>query len=102
MAQQSRDEINGSNNAALVVPYEMIKSRMDTIERFNAVTGANASVRLSECWEREEAQTDAEARKDVAEADAAEATAEAAEEAPEEEAPAEGEPAAEDGQEENA
>lgn len=82
MAQQSRDEINGSNNAALVVPYEMIKSRMDTIERFNAVTGANASVRLSECWEREEAQTDAEARKDVAEADAAEATAEAAEEAP--------------------
>lgn len=84
MAQQSRDEINGSNNAALVVPYEMIKSRMDTIERFNAVTGANASVRLSECWKREEAQTDAEARKDVAEADAAEATAEAAEEAPEE------------------
>ena len=93
MAQQSRDEINGSNNAALVVPYEMIKSRMDTIERFNAVTGANATVRLSECWEREEAQTDAEARKDVAEAEAAEATAEAeekaAEEAPAEETPAE-------------
>lgn len=101
MAQQSRDEINGSNNAALVVPYEMIKSRMDTIERFNAVTGANASVRLSECWEREEAQTDAEARKDVAEADAAEATAEAAEEAPEEGAPEEGAPAGEDEQEAN-
>lgn len=99
MAQQSRDEINGSNNAALVVPYEMIKSRMDTIERFNAVTGASASVKLSECWEREEAQTDAEARKDVAEADAAEATAEAAEEAPAEETPAEGEPAADDKEE---
>ena len=83
----------------------MIKSRMDTIERFNAVTSASASVRLSECWEREEAQTDAEARKDVAEADAAEATAEAeekaAEEAPAEETPAEETPA-EDGQEANA
>lgn len=96
MAQQSRDEINGSNNAALVVPYEMIKSRMDTIERFNAVTGANASVRLSDCWEREEAQTNAEARKDVAEAEAAEAQADAAKlaaiaggEAPEEGAPEE-------------
>lgn len=54
MAQQSVEEITGSNNAALVIPYEMMKARNDTLERFNAITGLNVVCQLSKSWEREE------------------------------------------------
>ena len=54
MAQQSVEEITGSNNAALVIPYEMMGARNDTLERFNAITGLNVVCQLSKSWEREE------------------------------------------------
>ena len=58
MAQQSVEEITGSNNAALVIPYEMMKARNDTLERFNAITGLNVVCQLSESWQREEAEAE--------------------------------------------
>lgn len=58
MAQQSVEEITGSNNAALVIPYEMMKARNDTLERFNAITGLNVVCQLSKSWEREEAEAE--------------------------------------------
>ena len=54
MAQQSIEEITGSNNAALVIPYEMMKARNDTLQRFNAITGLNVVCQFSKSWEREE------------------------------------------------
>ena len=54
MAQQSVEEITGSNNAALVIPYEMMKARNDTLQRFNAITGLNVVCQFSKSWEREE------------------------------------------------
>lgn len=54
MAQQSVEEITGSNNAALVIPYEMLKARNDTLQRFNAITGLNVVCQFSKSWEREE------------------------------------------------
>ena len=56
MAQQSVEEITGSNNAALVIPYEMMKARNDTLERFNAITGLNVVCKLAKSWEREDAE----------------------------------------------
>ena len=56
MAQQSIKEITGSNNAALVIPYEMMKARNDTLERFNAITGLNVVCKLAKSWEREDAE----------------------------------------------
>lgn len=73
LAQQSRDEINGSDNAALVIPFEMLKSREDTWKRFREVTGINARVKLSTAWEREDISADAQSRKESAEADKLEA-----------------------------
>lgn len=58
MAQQSVEEITGSNNAALVIPYEMIKARNDTLQRFNALYGLNVVCQLSKSWEREEAEAE--------------------------------------------
>lgn len=58
MAQQSVEEITGSNNAALVIPYEMIKARNDTLERFNAITGLNVVCQFSKSWEREELEAE--------------------------------------------
>lgn len=54
MAQQSVEEITGSNNAALVIPNEMLKARNDTLERFNAITGLNVVCQFADCWKREE------------------------------------------------
>ena len=56
MAQQSVEEITGSNNAALVIPYEMMKARNDTLERFNAITNLNVVCKLAKSWEREDAE----------------------------------------------
>lgn len=58
MAQQSVEEITGSNNAALVIPYEMLKARNDTLQRFNAITGLNVVCQFSESWQREEAEAE--------------------------------------------
>ena len=58
MAQQSVEEITGSNNAALVIPYEMMKARNDTLQRFNAITGLNVVCQLSESWQREELEAE--------------------------------------------
>lgn len=58
MAQQSVEEITGSNNAALVIPYEMMKARNDTLQRFNALYGLNVVCQLSKSWEREEAEAE--------------------------------------------
>ena len=58
MAQQSVEEITGSNNAALVIPYEMIKARNDTLERFNALYGLNVVCQFSKSWEREELEAE--------------------------------------------
>ena len=58
MAQQSVEEITGSNNAALVIPYEMMKARNDTLERFNALYGLNVVCQFSKSWEREEAEAE--------------------------------------------
>ena len=58
MAQQSVEEITGSNNAALVIPYEMMKARNDTLQRFNAITGLNVVCQFSKSWEREEAEAE--------------------------------------------
>ena len=58
MAQQSIEEITGSNNAALVIPYEMIKARNDTLQRFNAITGLNVVCQFSKSWEREELEAE--------------------------------------------
>ena len=63
MAQQSVEEITGSNNAALVIPYEMMKARNDTLQRFNAITGLNVVCQLSESWQREEAEAEMSAQK---------------------------------------
>lgn len=84
MAQQSIEEINGTNNMALVIPYEMLKARQDTLDRFNAVTGYNVKIRFSKCWEREERETDAQTEQLEANVEQTEAAAEAAESAPEE------------------
>lgn len=54
MAQQSVEEITGSNNAALVIPNEMLKARNDTLQRFNAIHGLNVVCQFAECWKREE------------------------------------------------
>ena len=58
MAQQSVEEITGSNNAALVIPYEMMKARNDTLQRFNAITGLNVVCQFSESWIREEKEAE--------------------------------------------
>ena len=58
MAQQSVEEITGSNNAALVIPYEMMKARNDTLQRFNAITGFNVVCQFSKSWEREELEAE--------------------------------------------
>ena len=58
MAQQSVEEITGSNNAALVIPYEMMKARNDTLQRFNAITGLNVVCQFSKSWEREELEAE--------------------------------------------
>ena len=58
MAQQSVEEITGSNNAALVIPYEMLKARNDTLQRFNAITGLNVVCQFSKSWEREELEAE--------------------------------------------
>lgn len=58
MAQQSVEEITGSNNAALVIPYEMLKARNDTLQRFNAITGLNVVCQFSESWKREELEAE--------------------------------------------
>ena len=58
MAQQSVEEITGSNNAALVIPYEMMKARNDTLQRFNAITGLNVVCQFSESWIREEQEAE--------------------------------------------
>ena len=58
MAQQSVEEITGSNNAALVIPYEMIKARNDTLQRFNALYGLNVVCQFSKSWEREELEAE--------------------------------------------
>lgn len=58
MAQQSVEEITGSNNAALVIPYEMMKARNDTLQRFNAITGLNVVCQFSESWKREEQEAE--------------------------------------------
>jgi hypothetical protein len=58
MAQQSVEEITGSNNAALVIPYEMMKARNDTLQRFNAITGLNVVCQFSESWQREEQEAE--------------------------------------------
>ena len=86
MAQQSIEEINGTNNVALVIPLEMKYSRQDTLDRMSEVLGIECRVEFNEAWEREEkeanAQTDtlvAEAESAAAEADLAEAQAESAE-----------------------
>lgn len=78
MAQQSIDEINGSSNAALVIPLEMLKSRNDTWERFSEVTGIPAYVEFSEIWEMEKRSAESEVITDEAEAEKAEAEAETA------------------------
>lgn len=79
MAQQSIDEINGSSNAALVIPLEMLKSRNDTWERFSEVTGIPAYVEFSEIWEMEKRSAESEVITDEAEAEKAEAEANTAE-----------------------
>ena len=63
MAQQSVEEITGSNNAALVIPYEMMKARNDTLQRFNAITGLNVVCQFSESWQREEQEAEMSAQK---------------------------------------
>ena len=63
MAQQSVEEITGSNNAALVIPYEMMKARNDTLQRFNAITGLNVVCQFSESWQREEQEAELSAPK---------------------------------------
>lgn len=63
MAQQSIEEITGSNNAALVIPYEMMKARNDTLNRFNAITGLNVVCQFSESWQREEQEAELSAPK---------------------------------------
>lgn len=82
MAQQSVEEIDGNDNVALVIPYEMVETRNETLKRFSEVTGIECSCSLAEMWDRED--TESEAQTDVAEAEAEKAENEA--EQPEEEA----------------
>ena len=76
MAQQSIEEINGTNNVALVIPLEMKYSRQDTLDRMSSVLGIECYVAFNEAWEREEKEAIAQTEQLVAEAATAEATAE--------------------------
>ena len=57
MAQQSVKEINGNDNMALVIPYEMVETRNETLKRFSEVTGTDCSCSLAEMWEREDRES---------------------------------------------
>lgn len=78
MAQQSVEEVDGNDNAALVIPYEMVETRNETLKRFSEVTGIECSCSLAEMVDREDRESEAQT-------DKAEAEAETAEEAPAEE-----------------
>lgn len=60
LAQQSKDEINDSNSVSLVLPEQMLKERKIMIEKFNDISGYNASVEFSNLWKHEEKEIDAE------------------------------------------
>ncbi len=96
MAQQSVEEVDGNDNVALVIPYEMVETRNETLKRFSEVTGIECSCELAEMWDREDRESEAQTDKAEAEADKLEAEAEATEEAPAEEAPAEEEGSSEE------
>lgn len=51
MAQQTVDEVNQDNNASMILPHDMLRMRMKSIEnQVNKKFGWDMEVSFSECW----------------------------------------------------
>lgn len=58
LAQQTTDELHGSDTIAMIVPVDMLRRRKNMCEQINSLFGTDISVDFSECWRdsREEMQ----------------------------------------------
>lgn len=58
LAQQTTDELHGSDTIAMIVPVDMLRRRKDMCVQINSLFGTDISVDFSECWRdsREEMQ----------------------------------------------
>ena len=52
LAQQTNDEIHGTQNISMILPYEKLKYRKKGVEMINKMFNRNWSVDFSECWKR--------------------------------------------------
>lgn len=50
LAQQTTDELHGSDTIAMIVPNDMLKQRKEFVKRINKTFGTNVSVDFSVCW----------------------------------------------------
>lgn len=50
LAQQTTDELHGTDTIAMIVPLDMLRRRKDMCEQINSVFGTDISVDFSECW----------------------------------------------------
>ena len=51
MAQQTVDEVNQDNNASMILPHDMLRMRMKSLEnQVNKKFGWDMEVSFSECW----------------------------------------------------
>ena len=61
MAQQTVDEVNQDNNASMILPHDMLRMRMKSLEnQVNKKFGWNMEVSFSECWQSRLANMDDE------------------------------------------
>ena len=52
MAQQTVDEVNQDNNASMILPHDMLRMRMKSLEnQVNKKFGWDMEVSFSECWQ---------------------------------------------------
>lgn len=61
MAQQTVDEVNQDNNASMILPHDMLRMRMKSLEnQVNKKFGWGMEVSFSECWQSRLANMDDE------------------------------------------
>ena len=61
MAQQTVDEVNQDNNASMILPHDMLRMRMKSLEnQVNKKFGWDMEVSFSECWQSRLANMDDE------------------------------------------
>lgn len=53
LAQQTRDEVNGTVSSSLILPLNMLKARKQMVEELNSKFGTDITVELSGAWRAE-------------------------------------------------